>query len=246
MFPNSQSIQAVARCLFTVVLGGGLLLHVGPVQGQDSPGDDKGPATKKETAAEQPPEVKPRVRSSDDDDLFKQLTGDKSKRSATDVNPLQQAIEEMRKAQQRIGKRDTGEETRKLQENVVSNLQMLIEKIKQQSQSSPSSSGGSPMPSDDESNQQNSQPPEPKPADNGQTRDDKSEESTDEPRDAENRKIGRLTPGQMDKEVWGHLPPKLRQQLLNAWADKYLPKYDDLVRRYFESLAEEGRPTPKR
>lgn len=43
----------------------------------------------------------------------------------------------------------------------------------------------------------------------------------------------------LSQDVWGHLPPHLRQQLLNMYSDKYLPKYHDLVQQYFESLAQQ-------
>ena len=43
------------------------------------------------------------------------------------------------------------------------------------------------------------------------------------------------------KDVWGHLPPQLRQELLNVYSEKYLPKYEDMVRRYYEALADESR-----
>ncbi len=42
------------------------------------------------------------------------------------------------------------------------------------------------------------------------------------------------------RDAWGHLPERLRDQLLNVGSDKYLPKYDGLVRDYFESLAQPG------
>jgi hypothetical protein len=42
------------------------------------------------------------------------------------------------------------------------------------------------------------------------------------------------------KDVWGHLPPALRQELLNIFSEKYIPKYDEQVRRYYEALAEEN------
>ncbi len=45
----------------------------------------------------------------------------------------------------------------------------------------------------------------------------------------------------MLNEVWGHLPPSVRDKLLNLGSDKYLPKYEDLARRYFEALAEPDR-----
>lgn len=39
--------------------------------------------------------------------------------------------------------------------------------------------------------------------------------------------------------VWGHLPPALREQMLNLPHDKSLPKYTDHIRRYYEALAEQ-------
>ncbi len=41
--------------------------------------------------------------------------------------------------------------------------------------------------------------------------------------------------------VWGHLPPSVREKMLSLSSDKYLPKYEDLARRYFEALAEPSR-----
>ena len=48
----------------------------------------------------------------------------------------------------------------------------------------------------------------------------------------------------MAKDVWGHLPAALRQELLNVYSEKYLPKYDEMVRKYYEALAEQNRRTP--
>lgn len=181
--------------------------------------------------------------SSTDDELFKKLTGGDASQSNRQENPLEEAIRGMREAQKRIGGKDTGLKTRELQQDIVKNLEQLIEAIRQQAQSR-SSSGNSPKPQSDDTREQSSEPSETSPGDNGPTNKDKSPESTDKLRDAENRKIAPLTSKRMDKEVWGHLPEKLRQKLRNVYQDKYLPKYDDLVRRYFESLAEEGRPAP--
>jgi hypothetical protein len=45
----------------------------------------------------------------------------------------------------------------------------------------------------------------------------------------------------MAKDIWGHLPPAKRAELLNIISEKYIPKYDEQVRRYYEALAEEMR-----
>jgi hypothetical protein len=40
------------------------------------------------------------------------------------------------------------------------------------------------------------------------------------------------------KQVWGHLPEKLRQQMSQYYKEQFMPKYDDLLRQYYSSLAE--------
>lgn len=40
------------------------------------------------------------------------------------------------------------------------------------------------------------------------------------------------------KEVWGKLPPRIRQKLLNASDEKYLPEYEDRIQEYFRKLSE--------
>ena len=39
------------------------------------------------------------------------------------------------------------------------------------------------------------------------------------------------------KEVWGHLPDKLRQQVSQYYKEQFMPKYSDLLKQYYSSLA---------
>jgi hypothetical protein len=50
------------------------------------------------------------------------------------------------------------------------------------------------------------------------------------------------------KDVWGHLPDKLRQQMTQYYKEDVMPRYSELLRLYYSSLAEKGtRPNdPKR
>jgi hypothetical protein len=41
------------------------------------------------------------------------------------------------------------------------------------------------------------------------------------------------------KDVWGQLPERVRQQLLQSSTDEFLPQYRDEIERYFRRLAEE-------
>jgi hypothetical protein len=214
-----------------------VLTGLASASGQETASKDNGKTS--DTRAQD----KNRTGLSTDDELFRKLTGGDALKSKQQKNPLEEAIRGMREAQKRIDGKDAGVKTRALQQDVVKNLEQLIEAIKQQTQSR-SSSGKSPKPENGDPKRQASNPPESNPGKNGTTRKDKSSESTEKPRDAENRQVAPLTSKRMGQDVWGHLPPALRQKLLNVYQDKYLPKYDDLVRRYFESLADEGRPTP--
>jgi hypothetical protein len=44
------------------------------------------------------------------------------------------------------------------------------------------------------------------------------------------------------KDIWGHLPQTLRAQM-DAYSNPqpFMPKYDDLIKRYYQTIAEQGR-----
>lgn len=44
------------------------------------------------------------------------------------------------------------------------------------------------------------------------------------------------------KDVWGHLPDKLRQQMTQFYKDDVMPKYAELLKLYYSSLSERGQP----
>ena len=47
------------------------------------------------------------------------------------------------------------------------------------------------------------------------------------------------------KQVWGHLPEKLRQQASQYYREQYMPKYQEMLKRYYSTLAERDRPAKK-
>ncbi len=44
---------------------------------------------------------------------------------------------------------------------------------------------------------------------------------------------------QLMKEAWGHLPERLREQMLQGSSGEFLPKYREEIERYYQRLAEE-------
>lgn len=39
--------------------------------------------------------------------------------------------------------------------------------------------------------------------------------------------------------VWGHLPDRVREEMLQSYSEEFLPEYEELVERYYEALAEQ-------
>jgi hypothetical protein len=50
----------------------------------------------------------------------------------------------------------------------------------------------------------------------------------------------------VSKDVWGHLPDKLRQQMTQYYKEDVMPKYAELLRLYYSSFSEPGAPVPPR
>ena len=44
----------------------------------------------------------------------------------------------------------------------------------------------------------------------------------------------------LEMDVWGHLPPHLREELLNTYGDRMLPKYEKMVKQFYEALSVQG------
>ena len=44
----------------------------------------------------------------------------------------------------------------------------------------------------------------------------------------------------MLKEVWGHLPARVREQMQNSASEQFLSKYEELIEKYYERLTEDS------
>ncbi|MEN6449904.1 MAG: hypothetical protein ABFC96_05370 [Thermoguttaceae bacterium] len=134
---------------------------------------------------------------------------------------------QMRDSQRRIGRADSGEATQKLQRNIVAELDRLIEQSRKKSgQCQPGAC--QPKPGNKQGNKASNKPgsksgvaPSSKPA--GQSR-----------READGQRA-RTTM----KQLWGELPERARQQMLQLPDEEFPPKYELLIEDYFRRLSEE-------
>jgi len=169
-----------------------------------------------------------------------------SARQSAEPGPVKQIIDGMKDSQSRLKRGESDAETRAVQERVVNGLQKLIDRAKQnnsgggQNNSSPRQDRSQQSPSQSgQSGQNPSSSGAPNPSSG--TKGGGKPGGTKPP--ASEKNLAARTRPPLLHEVWGHLPPALRERMRDAdFGETILPAYDDLVRRYFEALLEESSP----
>jgi hypothetical protein len=46
---------------------------------------------------------------------------------------------------------------------------------------------------------------------------------------------------EMYKDVWGHLPEKMRQEMDSYFKERFMPRYNDLLKQYYSTIAEQNK-----
>jgi hypothetical protein len=120
------------------------------------------------------------------------------------------------------------------QQQVITQLDQLIAELSKQCQGQCNSSGGSPKP------QSNAQK---KP---GSTPSSVTVRGQTAARDSSDRLgAGSAKPATDDdvestvKQLWGHLPARTREQMLQSFSEEFLPKYEAEIEEYYRRLSEE-------
>jgi len=133
------------------------------------------------------------------------------------------------------GATDTLQQAGAVQEQVVDQLDTLIAQLSKQCQ------GGQCKPSDTP----------PKPSQRSQAKPGKSGSATGRGQTAARDSTDRLDrataqkveKGDIDatvKDLWGHLPERSREQMLQSFSDEFLPKYELEIEQYYRRLSEEN------
>jgi hypothetical protein len=158
------------------------------------------------------------------DDRLEEFAGKKKKRKsgaeAEGSGPLGEIIKEMRDVEQRLGKPETGEDTQSRQKQIVKRIETLIQQMKQSG-----SSGSIAM-------RQQGQRPGNQPGQNPGA--NAGGAPATKPATPSQR---HALPG--GKDVWGHLPAELREEMYNIFKEDALPAKFDLIRRYYLSVAKQ-------
>ncbi len=155
--------------------------------------------------------------------------------------PRETSLSTMRQSLDGLEALETGKPTQTAQQSAVNSLDALLKLWQQRAarqQSLARSGQKAPMsdkpPGEDSSTTTDGSGGKPTGRDSKQARNSSDRERTGADVEGELRRQRLLR-----ESVWGHLPPALREKMLNLPHDKTLPKYSEHIRRYYEALAEQ-------
>lgn len=151
-------------------------------------------------------------------------------------SPLVSISGRMAEAGQLIESQIITGETKQVQEEIVSELDKLIEKLNKQCQNC--SSGQCNKPSSQQTQSSTPKPGSGKPSASAGAQSGPQQSQASMGGGA-NAQPGELADREVAKQLWGQLPERLRQQLLQSTAEEFLPKYREELELYFQRLAEE-------
>lgn len=150
-------------------------------------------------------------------------------------DPLVRLTRRVRDAEQRLRRTDSGEQTQELQRGIVEDLEKLIAQIEQQKSKQSSSSKSKSPPSGAKPGPK--KPGQPKP---GSTPGDKpAQNPTDSSEQLTAKKTERPDAGKLKdmlEKVWGRLPERERQDVMQSSFEDFPAKYQYSIEQYFKTL----------
>lgn len=173
------------------------------------------------------------------------------------IDHQHRALDGMQTARKRLADDDTGAETQNTQERVIKDLEELLAQVKRRRNPQNAPQNGASRQNQDrpQAGGRSRSPAQPDPQNSGAAdaggraqRDQEGRRNAGKSADSQERHDAAQIPAvekarriQIIKDVWGHLPPHVREAMLNSVNEKYLPKYEDLVKEYYEGLADKDR-----
>lgn len=152
--------------------------------------------------------------------------------------PLERIGMQMRSAQRLLAERDGFGRATRLQDQILQDLDELIKQAQRQrkhsqkpGKSSPGSQRSDAKPQGGQQGQAAAEGQQPAADSTDNLREGTSETGSPADRQA--------TRTELLKNLWGHLPERVRQQMLQSADDEFLPKYELEIEQYFRRLAED-------
>ncbi len=153
-------------------------------------------------------------------------------------NPLLEIARDMRMVENRIREGEADQLTQGMQKQIISNLDALIKQARKSAK--PCNKG-------DSQSQQTAarrpvgQPQQPKSGSPGQRPNDRPATTSTQRRQGtgDQQQVSAEELEAIMKQLWGELPQRQREQMLQSPPEQFLPKYRRLIEEYFRRLSEE-------
>jgi hypothetical protein len=250
-------IYRAGSCLLILASIVGLSIADDPARGQPEPPVrlKKKDKAKADPAPDKKPEP-PKDNEAKDDEPADALVPEQDPKET-----LARVSKNMKSSADRLADKDPGEGTRQVQRDIIKDLDSLIEQMKQQQNNNNSSSSSS---NDSSSSQkqdtkqargnrreQKAGSANRKNSSKSMARGNKSNQNKQSKEGtAKGQNPGAGSTGRRDemdkrpdpyKDIWGHLPEALRMQMDAYAREKFMAKYDELLKQYYSTVAEKGR-----
>ena len=95
-----------------------------------------------------------------------------------------------------------------------------------------------------QSSDKSGQPSPSKPGSNGSAGSSPAQAAASSTQSGADLSTARAATGKLVKDLWGQLPERQRQQILQPLGEEFLPKYASEIEAYFRALADPNRTTP--
>ena len=155
-------------------------------------------------------------------------------------DPIVQIGDQMLTAARWISQNKTAQETQDIQQNILQALDVLIQQTRRGKKSrKPGTNSSQPMAGRDAGKQPGVPSPD--------ARSDAQSHEQEKLREKMDQAAQSLDMDKMQtliKEIWGHLPPTVREQMLKSYGERFLPEYEELIIEYFKRLAEDQEEGP--
>ncbi len=153
--------------------------------------------------------------------------------TSEDSDPLVLVLELMKESQVRLARKDTGEQTRQIQSKIVGVFDALLSQAMQSAQPQPSAG----------TTQNERQEPEEK----TQTTQAQPRQETEAGSQRPTQQSGISQRGELNEvlpKVWGELPERERNAVLQHAAEAIVPKYRALIESYYRELSRARESSP--
>lgn len=159
--------------------------------------------------------------------------------ATSDEDAFTRISKRMHEAERMIPRAESSRNTKKLQKEIVSDLDKLIAELEQQCKKCQGGASSSSKPSGQQTAKRESvKQPSQKPSDGEHDSKTPAKDSTEKLGKDEVRKADMEEMKGLLKDLWGQLPAKAREQMLQSSPEEFLPKYELLIEEYYRRLAE--------